>query len=74
MQNFSVKMITGQKHAKIFLGLIWGWTLATSQSKNEQKTSQNGVYHSQIIISTFWLIFLENQSKISKVTDAWKFA
>ena len=34
------------------------------------KTSQNGVYHTQFLNSTFKLIFLENPNKISKVTDA----
>ena len=38
------------------------------------KTSQNGVYYSQFLNSTFWWKFHENQNKNSKVTKAWKFA
>ena len=38
------------------------------------KASHNGENHSQILSSTFRWKFHEDQSKNSKVTDAWKFA
>ena len=50
----------------IFLGMIKGRISAPSQSKYEQKTSQNGVYHYQFLSSTFrWKFTIKN----GKVTD-----
>ena len=55
------------KTAGIFLGLIWAFPI-----QKWAKTSENGVYHSQLLSSTFWWKFHENPNKKSKVTDAWK--
>ena len=38
------------------------------------QSSQNCVYHSQFLSSTFWWKFHENLNTNSKVTDAWKYA
>ena len=54
----------------IFLDLIWGQILASSQLKNKQKLPKM-----VFIIPNFLVLqFGENLNKNSKVTDAWKFA
>ena len=50
-----------------------GPNIGPSRIQRWAKTSQNGVYHSQYLSSTFWWTFHKNRSKNSKVTDVWKF-